>query len=89
MIDPGLLEILVCPENHTPLHLADDALVARLNRAIGEARLKNKVGQPVKSPIEGGLIREDRAILYPIVEGIPVLLTSEAIPLEQAEQADG
>jgi uncharacterized protein YbaR (Trm112 family) len=89
VIDPGLLEILVCPENRTPLHLADDALVARLNRAIGEKRLNNRAGQPVKSPIEGGLIREDRAILYPIVEGIPVLLTSEAIPLEQVEQADG
>jgi len=89
MIDPGLLEILVCPENHMPLRLADDALVSRLNRAIGEKRLKNKAGQPVESPMEGGLIREDRAILYPIVEGIPVLLTSEAIPLKQVEQADG
>jgi uncharacterized protein YbaR (Trm112 family) len=83
MIDKGLLDLLVCPENHTPLHLADDALVQRLNEAIAAGRLRNRGGQTVTNPIEGGLIREDGMLLYTIVEQIPVMLIDEAIPLEQ------
>jgi uncharacterized protein YbaR (Trm112 family) len=85
MIDPGLLELLVCPENRTGLHLAEESLVARLNEAVAEGKLKNKVGQPVRSRVDEGLIREDGTLLYPVVEGIPVLLIDEAIPLEQLE----
>jgi len=83
MIDKQLLEILVCPENHTRLRLADDQLLARLNQAVTAGRLKNKGGEPVESPLEAGLVREDTTLLYPIVDGIPVLLIDEAIPLEQ------
>jgi uncharacterized protein YbaR (Trm112 family) len=45
--------------------------------------LKNKGGEPVEAPLAGGLVREDNTLLYPIVDGIPVLLIDEAIPLEQ------
>ena len=38
MVDEKLLEILVCPENHTPLAPADEELVAKLNRAIDKKR---------------------------------------------------
>ena len=38
MVDPELLNILVCPENKTPVVLADDALMAKLNAAIREGR---------------------------------------------------
>ncbi len=86
MIDKDLLDILVCPENRTPLHLADESLVDRLNRAVAGGTLKNRVGQPVQSPLEGGLVREDGTLLYPIIDGIPVLLTDEAIPLEPARK---
>ena len=86
MIDKDLLDILVCPENRTPLHLADQPLVDRLNRAVAGGTLKNRVGQPVQSPLEGGLVREDGTLLYPIIDGIPVLLTDAAIPLEPAQK---
>ncbi len=86
MIDKDLLKILVCPENRTPLRLADEALVDRLNRAVAAGTLKNRVGQPVQSPLEGGLVREDGALFYPIINGIPVLLIDEAIPLDPAEK---
>ncbi len=83
MIDEKLLDILACPENHTSLSLADEQLLAKLNKAISAGKLKNKAGQPVEEPVEGGLVREDRTLLYPIVDGIPVLLIDEALPLDQ------
>ena len=81
-LDPLLLEILVCPENKTPVRPADAALIGKLNAAQREGKLKNRAGQQVKEPMEGGLIRQDNAILYPIIEGIPVMLKEEGIPLE-------
>ncbi|MBW7865464.1 MAG: hypothetical protein GX580_08690 [Candidatus Hydrogenedens sp.] len=82
MISQELLEILVCPENHTPVSIADDALVARVNGAIASGTLKNRGGEAVTEPVDGGLVREDRAWFYPIREDIPVMLVDEALPLE-------
>ncbi len=84
LLDPQLLEILVCPENKTPVHLADSALIEKLNALQREEKLKNRSDQSVKDPLQGGLIREDRRYLYPILDGIPVMLIEEAIPLEGA-----
>ena len=82
-IDPELLEILVCPENKQPVNLADPALVDKLNEAQRQCKLLNRFGKPVREAMDGGLIREDHAILYPIIDGIPVMLTEEGIPLAE------
>lgn len=81
MIDQSLLKILVCPENKTALREADSALVAALNEKIARGELKNKAGRPVVEKIDGGLIREDGKILYPVIEEIPVMLVEESIAL--------
>jgi uncharacterized protein YbaR (Trm112 family) len=81
LIDPELLKILVCPETKEPVAPADEALIEKLNAAQKNQTLKNRAGEPVAQPMQGGLIREDRAYLYPIVDGIPVMLIDEAIPL--------
>lgn len=83
MIDKKLLEILVCPESHTPLRPAGDELLARLNAAIAEGKLTNRAGHPVAEPLAEALVREDGQLVYPIVEGIPVLLVDEAISLAE------
>jgi uncharacterized protein YbaR (Trm112 family) len=81
-IDKELLAILCCPETKQDVALADEALVARLNDRIGKGELKNKAGQPVTEKLDGGLLRADKKILYPIREDIPVMLIEEGIPLE-------
>lgn len=84
MVDPELLKILVCPENKTPVALADDAIISALNGAIEQGTLKNRAGEKVEVKIDGGLIREDKAYLYPIRDDIPIMLIDEAIPLEKS-----
>jgi uncharacterized protein len=82
-VDKDLLAILCCPETKLDVTLADDALITKLNDAISQGQLKNKVQKPVTELLDGGLVRSDRKILYPIREDIPVMLIEEGIPLEQ------
>ena len=81
-INKEVLAILCCPETKQPVHVADDAVVKKLNEAVARGDLKNKGKKPVTEPIDGGLVRADNKILYPIRENIPVMLIEEGIPLE-------
>ncbi len=81
LVDPGLLKILCCPETHQSLSEADAALVGELNQRIASGALKNRAGQTLAEKLDGGLLRHDRQVLYPIRHRLPVLLVDEAIPL--------
>jgi uncharacterized protein len=81
-IDKELLAILCCPETKQDVTLATDALISRVNEQISKGEVKNKAGQAVKEKLDGGLLRADRKILYPIREDIPVMLIEEGIPVE-------
>jgi len=85
MIDPRLLAVLVCPETHMALRAADQALVARLNRLAAEGALRNRRGDVLAPPIEDGLLRQDGRLFFPIIDGIPVMLIDEAIPVESGQ----
>jgi uncharacterized protein YbaR (Trm112 family) len=81
MISKDLLAILVCPESRTPLDIADDDVLALVNHAIAAGKVTNKGGAAVTEKISAGLIRRDRAVLYPIIDRIPILLADEGIAL--------
>jgi uncharacterized protein YbaR (Trm112 family) len=81
-----LLDILCCPDNHARLTPADEALVCEVNDLIRAGRIRNKAGREVNQPIDGGLVRADGDLLYPLVDQIPVLLRDEAIPLDQLDK---
>ncbi len=80
-LDPDLLAMLRCPENHGVLELASDDQVAAINAQITSGAAALVGGGAVDKPIEAGLVRADGAVLYPIVDGIPVLLIEQAIAL--------
>lgn len=78
-VSSELLEILVCPETKQPVAQAGDDVLAKLNAAIESGALRNRGGEPVAKPLTEGLIREDGTILYPVDDGIPVMLIEESI----------
>lgn len=84
VIDTQLLDILVCPETKEPVKLADAAMVDGVNRAIAAGKVSTRGGAAVKDAIDGGLVRADGKVLYPIRDEIPVMLVEEAIPLPVA-----
>ena len=81
-VSSELLEILVCPETKQPVALAGDDVLAALNAKIEAGTLRNRGGSAVEKPISEGLIREDGAVLYPVDDGIPVMLIEESIELQ-------
>ena len=81
MMNLELLEILVCPETKQRLHWAGKEILERVNRGIEEGYLRNQGGDRVRERIEEGLVREDGEVLYPVRDGIPVVLLDEAIRL--------
>jgi len=82
-ISAELLEILVCPETKQPVRPADDQVLDKLRTEIEGGRLRNRGGEPVTDPITEGLVREDGRILYPVDDGIPVMLIEESIDLSE------
>ena len=81
-MNQSLLDILVCPETHQPVKPAPPGQIDDLNRNIKAGQVRNRAGQPVQEPLDGGLVRADGRFLYPVRHDIPIMLIDEAIPLE-------
>ncbi|MCB0317997.1 MAG: hypothetical protein KDD56_04515 [Bdellovibrionales bacterium] len=81
-INKELLGILVCPETHQPVTLAEEPIVSKINQEIDSGTLKNRAGELIVEKIDAGLIRQDKTILFPIRSGIPVMMMDEAIKID-------
>jgi uncharacterized protein YbaR (Trm112 family) len=82
-MDKRLLAILRCPVTHKELSLASGTTLKGVNAAIGGGTLSNRDGHVLDQPLDEGLVTDDGKVLYPIVNGIPVLLEGESINMEQ------
>ncbi len=76
-----LVDILVCPETKQPVRLATASELASINAKISAGTLRNRGGEPVKHALVEALIREDGRILYPVDDGIPVMLVEESVEI--------
>ena len=85
MIHPELLEILCCPETRQPVRQAPEALVESMNQAIRDGSLKSGAEGDEPAVLQGGLLREDGQFLYPIRNGIPIMLIEERIAVPGLE----
>jgi uncharacterized protein YbaR (Trm112 family) len=81
MIDDGLLTLLVCPDDKTPLRPATAEEVNAVNQRVEVGALTNRSGEAVTATLTEGLVRQDGRYLYPIRDDIPLLLVGEGIPL--------
>ncbi len=67
-MDESLMEILCCPVTRQSLRLAD-------------AETLRRAGAKVSIPLAEGLLREDGQMIYPVKNGIPLLVPEEGIAL--------
>ncbi len=82
-MDRKLLDILCCPSTRQPLSLLDARGLESLNRAIAAGEVKRADDSAQTDPLRAALITRDRKQVYRIDDGIPVLLTEEAIATAQ------
>lgn len=82
-MDKKLLTILCCPVTHKGLALAAGDLLKSVNSAIAEGKLKNRDGKLLESALDEALVTDDGKLIYPVNDGIPVLLEGESVSLDQ------
>ncbi|MBS3958331.1 MAG: Trm112 family protein [Xanthomonadaceae bacterium] len=78
-MDRKLLDLLVCPATHQPLHRLDAGQRQQVNAAIAEGRLRRGDGTTESRPLADALASRDGKQVYRIEDGIPVLLIDEAL----------
>jgi uncharacterized protein YbaR (Trm112 family) len=81
MVDKELLELIVCPQTRQALREASSELLASVNARVARGELSNQGGTKLQVPLEEALVRQDGRVLYPVLDGIPVLLVEEAIQI--------
>ncbi len=82
-LDATFIDLLACPDSLEKLRAADAALLERVNAAITAGRLRTRAGATVSEPLAAGLVRADGKLLYPVVDGTPVLFVDAGIPIAE------
>ncbi len=82
-MDKRLLTILRCPLTHKGLAPVGSALLSSVNSAIAAGKLVTADGRKISEPLTDALVTDDGKVLYPVANGIPVLLEGESINVEQ------
>lgn len=82
-MDRKLLDMIVCPVTKLPLELLDGERLEQMNAAIAAGRVQNVGNQQVAGKYPEALIRRDGHVVYPILDGIPILLEEESIDWNQ------
>lgn len=84
-MDKKLLSILCCPITHKGLSLARGDVLQRINSAIEAGKLVSRDGSALSETLKEALITDDGKTMYPVNDGIPVLLEGESVAMEQID----
>ncbi len=84
-MDKRLLAILRCPVTQKGLAPVTSQTLKTINAAISDGGVCNREGAVVTERLTEALITDDGKLLYPVQNGIPVLLESESIDMEQLD----
>ncbi|NUO78032.1 MAG: Trm112 family protein [Lysobacter sp.] len=84
-MDRKLLDLLVCPLTRQPLLPLDSRGLQALNAAIAAGGVVRGDGDAQSQALREALITRDRKTVYRIDDGIPVLLTEDAIATAQLD----
>ena len=79
--------ILRCPITKKGLRLLHYDEIIQINDRIGRGKLLHNNGTLVKAPIEAGFISLDGHNVYPVLDGIIILMEDLAIPMIRKKQA--
>ncbi len=82
-MDKRLLTILRCPVTHKGLSVLKKDKLEKVNAAIEAGTLETQDGVKLAEPLTEALVTDDGKRVYPVDDGIPVLLEGESIAMEQ------
>jgi len=85
-IPDHLLDILCCPVSHEPLLPLSRNKLAQLNNAIEAGGVLTVDNEPVAKALQAALITRNHKVVYPIEDGIPVLLPESGIGTAQLDE---
>ena len=84
-IDQKLLEILRCPVTKQQVFPLTEQQLTALNQAIAAGDLVHADGSAIDSPLEEGLVTENKNRVFRIEQDIPVMLEDDSILTDQVE----
>jgi len=87
-IQPKHLTALRCPVTKRPLDFLPAESLKVLNEKIVAQEIVDNSGRVLSTPLEEALITDTGSVIYPLNQGVPVLLEAEGIASAQIGVAD-
>jgi uncharacterized protein YbaR (Trm112 family) len=85
-MDKRLLDIICCPMTKVPLQLLDGERLSLLNTAISAGKIKNHSAETIGESLSEALVTRNGHTVYPVRDGIPILLEEESIDWNQVAE---
>jgi uncharacterized protein YbaR (Trm112 family) len=78
-MDKNLLDIICCPVTRLPLEILDVDRLESLNAAIQAGDVRNNAEELLTAGVQEALVSRDGRFIYPVRDGIPILMEEESI----------